>query len=83
MADVRRGQVWSDNYPGEGGKRHVEVLVVMHDIRPNPSVTKHGSYAQVVVRNSINTKAIGRKTWIRLDRFKPGRNGYTLVRDAE
>lgn len=70
---VKVGQVWSDNDKRSKGRRVkiLEVHTEMADGRPfaNP-------YA--IVQHPLGW---GRKTTIRLDRFRPNSTGYTLVDD--
>lgn len=75
-ATVRVGQVWADNdsrgYGGYGRQVRVVELTDTHAVvelhRPR-GVGHHGANA-------------GRRTRIRLDRFKPTSTGYRLVEEA-
>lgn len=68
---VRRGQVWKDDDP-RGYGRLLRVVEITET---------HAIVEQVSARDGY-TAQTGRRTRIRLDRFKPGRNGYSLVKDA-
>lgn len=71
---VRPGQVWADNDKRSAG-RQVRVVsvddthatVVLHAVRP-------GGHQQA---------QLGRKTRVRLDRFRPTPTGYRLVSDVD
>jgi hypothetical protein len=68
--EVKPGQIWADNDKRSKGRR-IRVLEV-------------GQY-HAIVRDADATPGAwppGRKTRIRLDRFKPTSTGYRLVQDA-
>lgn len=71
---VRPGQIWRDNDKRAKG-RHVKVVDV------------DGTHATVKLwmtrAASSSTATPGRRTRVRLDRFRPTSTGYVLVRDVE
>lgn len=80
MTEVRVGQIWSDNDKRAHGrqirvvevhKRHAVVELVNQRGRP-----AHGHEDKQLAEP-------GRRTTIRLDRFKPTSTGYRLVQDVE
>lgn len=67
---VRVGQIWRDNDKRAKG-RHVKVVEVDGT---------HATVALWMTRSaSSNTAMPGRRTRIRLDRFRPTSTGYTLI----
>lgn len=74
---VKVGQRWRDNDPREHGRRSIEVLAILYGVVVRE---KRGDYAEVVVRTAENPRTLGKRRWIRLDRFNPSRrDGYTLI----
>lgn len=71
---VEPGQIWADNDPRAYG-RHLRVLELTET---------HAVVEQVSTRDkSPHPATIGRRTRIRLDRFRPTSTGYRLVRHAD
>lgn len=75
LPDVRPGQVWADNDKrGYGRKvRVVEIIEAWGD--------RYAVVEQVTGRRSYDAKP-GKRTKIRLDRFRPNSTGYRLVTDV-
>lgn len=66
---VEVGQVWADNdWRADGRKIEVVELTPTHAIC-------------VVVANAAGANSVGKRTKIRLDRFRPTSTGYRLVGD--
>lgn len=76
---VRPGQIWQDNDPRAEGRRvRVVELTGTHAI-----VELHSPRADYSPRGAGYPPAKpGRRTRIRLDRFRPTNSGYTLVEDV-
>lgn len=70
--DVRPGQIWADNDPRSAG-RHLLVV----DVGPT-----HAEVELAVPRPPVSSAKPGRRTRIRLDRFRPTSTGYRLVTDV-
>lgn len=71
---VEKGQVWADN-DKRGYGRHLRVVELTET---------HAVVEQVSARDkSPHPATIGRRTRIRLDRFKPTSTGYRLVQLAD
>jgi hypothetical protein len=66
---VKVDQIWRDNDP-RGPRREIRVLDITTNRDGQPCAVVQPAWGR------------GRKTAIRIDRFKPGRSGYTLVHDA-
>lgn len=71
--DVRPGQIWANNDKRSAGRK---VRIVAIDEQPDPR--KPGSTGYAVVE-----QVTGRRTRIRLDRFRPTTTGYRLIQDTE
>jgi hypothetical protein len=85
LPEVRVGQVWADNDHRANG-RQVTVLAIISEFVGEELV----DFALVAqnkarqVRKPGEQNRPGRRTRIRLDRFRPSRKtGYTLVSDVE
>jgi hypothetical protein len=77
---VRVGQVWADNDKRAEGRR-VRVVEVGRTHAVVELVDQRGRPAR---GHEAQQKAeAGRRTRIRLDRFRPTSTGYRLVRDAD
>lgn len=81
--DVRPGQIWADNDKRSAGRK-VRVIAIEDASgwdggKRRPLVPARAVVEQVVGRHNEGT---GRRTRIRLDRFRPTSTGYRLVQDA-
>ena len=82
--DVRPGQIWADNDKRGYGRTVRVVEIVERHIGGRPSMGRgvlHAVVEQVSARDGYRP-AGGRRTTIRLDRFRPTASGYRLVQDA-
>lgn len=85
QVEVRVGQVWQDNDKREYGRklRVVEIVNVHIPGQSSPTGVPHAVVELVAGRGvGYGQAKPGRRTRIRLDRFKPTANGYRLVQDA-
>jgi hypothetical protein len=85
--EVRIGQVWQDNDKRGYGRRVRIVEIVNRHIPGRPSMgtgTPHAVVELVTGRGvGYGQAKPGRRTTIRLDRFKPTATGYRLVSEPE
>jgi hypothetical protein len=79
---VRPGQVWADNDKRSTG-RHVRVVEVDRTHATVELVSQRGRPWSGLRPGEPARAEPGRRTRIRLDRFKPTTTGYRLVRDVE
>lgn len=73
--DVRPGQVWADNDPrlrAEKAVRHVTVQEVVTELQGT----------RLAIPYAIVRSESGRRSTIRLSRFRPTSSGYRLVSDV-
>jgi hypothetical protein len=71
---VKVGQIWADNDKRSRGRK-VKVLEVHTEMADGTPFKNPYAIVQPPFGN-------GRKTTIRLDRFRPNATGYTLVSDS-
>ena len=76
--DVRVGQVWADNDWRSKGRR-----VRVDAIGPGPGINARFAYASCTVVAHPDARVIGKKTEIRVNRFKPTSTGYVLVQESD
>lgn len=69
---VRARQIWEDA-DSRGHGRKVRII----------ATTETHALVEVVAGRWGNSSTVGRRSRIRLDRFKPTSTGYRLVRDVE
>lgn len=69
---VRVGQVWQDADPRAEGRR----------LRVVEVGATHAAVELVAPREPVSNARPGRRTRIRLDRFRPTSTGYRLVKDV-
>jgi len=84
--EVRPGQIWQDN-DKRGYDRQVRIVEIVHVHVPgrpsNGRGVPHAVVELVQGRSAEYGQAKpGRRTRIRLDRFRPTSTGYRLVRDV-
>lgn len=72
MGDVKIGQEWADNDRRAKGRR-ILVMAIEGD-RALVEVDR--------VARGQNKKGVGKRSHIKLSRFRPGSTGYTLVNDV-
>lgn len=77
MTEIKPGQVWADNDPRSKG-RTIRVLRV-EETHAVVIVLSARIHAQQAERN----RAEGAERRVRLDRFKPTRTGYRLVKEVD
>jgi hypothetical protein len=70
---VRLGQIWADNDP-RGYGRKVRVVEIGDT---------HATVELHQPRHPVSSAKPGRRTRIRLDRFRPTSTGYRLVTDTD
>jgi hypothetical protein len=67
--EVKIGQLWTDNDPRYDGQRSITVVKI------------NGITATCKVISNLNA-SVGKIVKIRLDRFKPTKTGYTLIKEG-
>lgn len=82
---VKPGQIWADNDPRGYGREVRVIEIVRRHTGGNgahyPAGVEHAVVEQVDPRGGSGKP--GRRSTIRLDRFRPTANGYRLIRDVE
>jgi hypothetical protein len=78
---VRVGQVWADNDKRSTG-RHVRVVEVREKHAVVELVAQRGRAWSGLRSGEAQRAKPGRRTMIRLERFKPNSTGYRLIEDA-
>lgn len=73
---VREGQIWADNDKRSKGRK-VLILAIDRRNEVDFAICEVKSVAK-----GYDKKGIGKKTLVRLDRFRPTSAGYRLVRDV-
>ncbi|MEU4772945.1 hypothetical protein [Micromonospora sp. NPDC023644] len=84
MPTVRPGQVWADNDP-RGYGRQIRVIAIepAQPAKPHHRAVPARALVEQVTARTHDDGQPGRRTRIRLDRFRPTSTGYRLVQDAE
>lgn len=91
--EVRVGQVWADNDPRSAG-RTVEVIEI--GLTKDRITSRRGWAGRTEVREekpavrvrtltvsrNVSISTIGRETLVLLDRFRPIKTGYQLIKDV-
>jgi hypothetical protein len=83
LPEVRPGQVWESCDKRDNGRR-VKVLEVFREMADgSPFRVGYAIVEQVAHRDPVRAQNNGRRSKIRLDRFRPTSSGYRLVSDTE